>query len=419
MYTVWKNYQWLVGIGMILLILSLAACAQVATPEPVTIKFTFLDHNLDFYTGLAEKFQQEHPFITVELNPVRWDGMTTLQPGDTDAWAFDISVMQQFLDRDGLLGLNPLIQADNTFNRDDFFPGTIDLLVQEGETWGVPTGADLFVLFYNKDLFDQAGLAYPNAEWTWQREFLDAAMLLTDSEDVLQPVFGYASTMEFFDTFAIVYAFGGQIVDDPQQPGLTTFNDPLTVEALEWYARLYLDYGVAPTEAVARSKFGSGGVYTGLQRGQIAMWILPLSVRNEEDLTGELIHWGFAPLPHDVATFSPVWVEEVYSISAATQYPTETWKWISYLSRQLHPLQIPTRISQVNSAEFDQFVGAELAEVVRASLKNAYPISIWQFMQLGPALEYYAGAVEKITAGESSAQEALDLAQEQAEKVAP
>jgi multiple sugar transport system substrate-binding protein len=414
-----KNQRWLVGIGMILLILSLVACAQVATPEPVTIKFSFLDQYQEFYAGLAEKFQQEHPFITVELNPVRWDGLTALQPGDTDAFAFDISVMQQFLDRDGLLGLSPLIQADNTFDRADFYPGTIDLLVQEGETWGVPIGADLFVLFYNKDLFDQAGLAYPNAEWTWQREFLDAAMLLTDSEDVLQPVFGYASTMEFFDTFAIVYAFGGRIVDDPQHPGLVAFNDPLTVEALEWYARLYLDYGVAPTEAVARSKFGSGGVYTGLQRGQIAMWILPLSVRNEEDLTGELVNWGFAPLPHDVASFSPVWVEEVYSISAATQHPTETWKWLSYLSRQIHPHQIPTRISQVDSAEFDQLMGAELAETVRASLKNAHPISIWQFMQLGPALEYYAGAVEKVTAGESSAQEALDLAQEQAEKVIP
>ena len=38
----------------------------------------------------------------------------------------------------------------------------------DGRYWGVPQGIQVGVLFYNKELFDKAGVAYPSDEWTWE-----------------------------------------------------------------------------------------------------------------------------------------------------------------------------------------------------------------------------------------------------------
>ncbi len=56
----------------------------------------------------------------------------------------------------------------------DFLPRVLEQYQWEGKQYGVPTGSAVMVLFYNKDLFDREGLAYPDATWTFEGKYLDA-----------------------------------------------------------------------------------------------------------------------------------------------------------------------------------------------------------------------------------------------------
>lgn len=63
--------------------------------------------------------------------------------------------------------LDKYIDGPEGIERNDFIPVLWDSLKYGGQTYGVPQDINLLGLFYNKDLFDKAGLAYPNANWTW------------------------------------------------------------------------------------------------------------------------------------------------------------------------------------------------------------------------------------------------------------
>ena len=55
-------------------------------------------------------------------------------------------------------------------------------------------------------------------------------------------VFGYGPLLDLFDPLTFIYQRGGRIFDDLENPTRTTFDDPLTIDALDWYSRLFFDY---------------------------------------------------------------------------------------------------------------------------------------------------------------------------------
>jgi multiple sugar transport system substrate-binding protein len=199
----------IIGFAVILFLgMMLSACGEAPTVEPVSIEFTFPNEDVDFYTGLVNEFQKKHPNTTIHLNPVTGAGFRAIQPGDSDAFAVNTGRMKEYLDQGGLLALDPFIQTDRSFASNDYYHGTLDLLEVNGQTWAVPLGVDMFVLFYNKDRFEQAGLEDPQEGWTWD-DFLNAAILLNKPDDPDHPVYGYTTTPGFSDTLAFVYAHGG------------------------------------------------------------------------------------------------------------------------------------------------------------------------------------------------------------------
>jgi ABC-type glycerol-3-phosphate transport system substrate-binding protein len=121
------------------------------------------------------------------------------------------------------------------------------------------------------------------------------------------------------------------------------------------------------------------------------------------------------PFPRDAqaATYAEV---EVFAISPRTKHPQACWSWIVFLSRQIssNARLAPARRSLVESAEYKRLVGEELASVVQAALENAIiPPSSEQFTQFQGELEAFGRAMEMITAGQLTPQEALEWVQTQ------
>ena len=409
------------GLGcaiICLLAVSLTGCGTDApTPEPATITFAHPAVDTEYYEPLLQEFNESHPYITVESNPQPWDAMDDLDAEDADVYVASVFALIQMWTRGDILSVDPFIEQGESLDTSDFYPGTMELLSSEGKTWAIPAGVDMNVMYYNKDLFDQHSLPSPEPPWTWD-DCLNYALAISDPD---AGIYGYATTLSYPDALLFVYQYGGQIVDDLEDPDHTTFDDPLTIEALEWYARLFHEYEVAPTLTQARRTFGGGqyAIYDGIRHGNIGLWILSLSERDGLTWGVEwFVNWGMASLPSGARPVTDAWVEG-YAISSETPHTDAGWEWILFLSDQMPRRLMPPRRSLAESKTYEQLVGEDVAAAARASMENAVLISPDAWAEFGPAMEIFEKAVGAIVEGNTTPEEAMDQAQQRAEALNP
>ncbi len=391
------------------LLVALSGCLRsTPTPEPVTISFAHADYDTAYLQRLLEEFNERYPYITVELRPKRYDMLGGIGAGDADAFVTSQFALSWLSEQGSILDLTPFLEQDGTFDREDFYPGTLGLYIRGGRTWAIPASTDLMVMYYNQDLLDQYGAPYPEIGWDWD-DFLTTATLVRDPE---ADTFGYITGVEAFDALTFIYQHGGRIFDDLENPSRTTFDDPLTIEALQWYADLYYQHDVAPTQEQVRQSFTRGNPRVGVWLGRVGMWSGMLSERGGQTWPTEWdMRWGVAPLPRDQQPMTLTLVEG-YFISAQTDQPDACWQWISFLSKQMPQRQAPVRRSLAESAEYEEQVGREIATVVQASMDNVLLLSP-DLANYEEALETFTQAFTTVMDGTSTAEEAMTRAQQQ------
>ncbi|NLF01084.1 MAG: extracellular solute-binding protein [Anaerolineales bacterium] len=389
------------------LILSGCGTAEL-TLEPAAIKFACPIGEVEHYQLLAEAFQEAHPSVTVEILGHDWDVLGGINPHEADVFVSSQFALTYMQDEGTLLNLSPFMEQDSAFDQQDFYPGMMDLYTSGGKVWGIPAGVDLVVMYYNQDLFDQYGVTYPERYWTWE-DFLVKADAITDEDT---DTFGYVPNYDYFDPIMFVYQHGGRIFDDIQNPTTTTFDDPLTIEALEWYLELMTTYHVAPTPDEVQQWRG-GSIYAGVVQNRVGMWTGLLSDRGGRNWPVKWqMRWGMATMPQDqqAATLTLV---NGYFIATDTPYPQACWEWIKFLSGQLPGSLAPVRRSIAESSAFEQHAGSEVAEVARASLENALLLSP-RLAEFEDALGIFGAAFEQVLSGQATIDEAMQAAQEQA-----
>ena len=391
----------------LLLAAVLGGCSGSATPtpEPVTIVFSHGEAEEKHYEELLTPFYEKYPNIAVDL---RQD-----QIENADCYVDQVFELPGRVQQGAVVSLDAWLEGDASFNRDDFYPGALEAYRRDGKLWGIPAGVDVLVMYYNQSMFSKAGLPFPQNGWTWDN-FLSATLAISKPDD---GVFGYAAPQraDAFDALLFVYQHGGRIFDNLAQPTTTTFDDPLTIEAVDWYARLINTHNVAPTPLQIRDLFGGQqyALYRAIFEGKIGTWIGFFSERGGRTWpTPWVIAWGMVPLPRDALAFTGGMIQG-YSISAKSQHPEACWQWISYLSRQASPGLVPARKSVAESAAFEGQVGKDAAVVARAAMENAVLISpdVAQYEQ---ALTIFYQALQDVIEGRATAEEAMMKAQQQA-----
>ncbi|WBU37333.1 extracellular solute-binding protein [Homoserinibacter sp. YIM 151385] len=171
----------------------------------------------------------------------------------------------------------------------------------EGAYFQMPWKSNPVVIFYNKDLFEQAGLDAENPALSTYDEFLETSKTLVDAGVAPNAILP-APTSEFFQTqfdFYPLYAAesgGAQLVED----GKATFADDAGYAAADFWAQLYAD-GLAGQEQYQGDAFADG---------QAAMSIVgPWAI----SVYGDSVNWGAVPVPTSAGT-AP---EETYTFSDA------------------------------------------------------------------------------------------------------
>src|SRR5205823_750705 len=115
------------------------------------------------------------------------------------------------------------------------------------KTFALPFGYVPFILIYNKGLFDERDVAYPNDEWTWA-DYRRAAIRLTQDTDGdgIVDKFGAAFAQWQDGYYCWIYQNGGRVLTP--DGASATFDSPRVVEAFEFVRKLTRDDGVMPTD---------------------------------------------------------------------------------------------------------------------------------------------------------------------------
>ncbi|GEN50068.1 ABC transporter substrate-binding protein [Alkalibacterium pelagium] len=269
-----------------------------------------------------DAFTEENPHITIEQVSATYgeynERVLTMAAGGNlpDLIWVQPAGFATFVNNGLIMDLSE--QVDN-LDLDELQPGVIELGQVDGTQYGMIRDRSTVQMGYNKDLFDEAGIDYPEDDWTME-EFLEIAQQLTVVEGDRTTQFG----IENFYLKELLTAYGTNILDP--ETAEVTLDDPVTIEAIEFSQALINEYNVQPTGAQQEglSNLFLSGVAAMRMTGPWD-WV--------EYETNADFDFDVVPLPagSDQGNLSPAAFLPI-SISENTDYPEEAWELLEFLT---------------------------------------------------------------------------------------
>ena len=394
----------------------------------VTITFVCSEAGRDEYEKLAAEFHQLNPDILVQIvSSTEVLQLNAFKPTKREDNLYHIisavdtattSWLSPTSTRQGLVqDLTSFIEADTDFRPDDFYPSALENFQWDGGTWALPSGIQPDLIFYDREAFDQMGVAHPRPGWTWE-DFVAMAQKLTVREG--DTVVRYGFVDNFMSALpGLIAAQAGPLVDDATQPPTPRLDDPAVIKAVEQYVALPQTYRAMPNFTEHGAGFqgwgkepGSGFLWMAslIEEKQSAMWPDALFSRRRWEQTFHRL--GVAPYPAGVMDATPLGASG-HLMSAGTQHPQESWRWLVFLTRYRTPPDImkdniPARRSVAAETGYWDSLDAETAAVYRYALEHPLVLRSPMWWEIAVALQK---ATEAILAGEKTTQEALAEAQ--------
>ena len=325
--------------------LSLTACAGNSntsegtngnnTPKALEVRI-WDGAQLEGLQTIADGWTQQTG-IAVNIQTMNWDEYwTLLEAGASggempDVFWMHSNVAEMYMSNNILLDLNSYIEASDDIDLNNYYQDIVNLYNWDGTQYALPKDHDTIALIYNKTIFDEYNVAYPDETWTWD-DFYNAGKTITQASG--GKTYGYAADVGNNQDgwWNIVYDFGGYIInDDKTKSGM---DDPKTLETMEFLGKVIQD--TMPAQSVI-SETGCGTLFTS---GVVAMstqgsWNINTFYSSENNAD-----YGWALLPYqDVNGNGQVDAGERCSIyngvgwaaSADTDYPDEAWSLIEWL----------------------------------------------------------------------------------------
>ena len=390
-----------------------AETAAPAAEEPVTIDFMNFSANEGGLLTLGlmkDLFEKENPNIKVNIETFGYDTYATqLQTrvggGDApDCFELGLDAFPSYVDQKAILPLDDMMAASST-DLSVLTDKSLQAFSINGTKYGMPYSYSTVVLIYNKDLFDQAGVAYPTADWTWADADAAALKIKALGDDyygLIQPI----STYEFFK---VVKQYNGGLLNDDNTA--FTVNRPENVQALQRLVDNVLVTNICPSTE-QRGSLDEWGVFKLGKTGMIVtgIWAFPSFT------TDCAFNWDIAVEP-GAATKATHYFANGLAISADSKNAEAAYKWIEFIgtSEQVAQLRVqlgwelPCATYQSAMDQYAKLTPPANRQAVFDSLKYVVPVpQIAQFSQMADIL---GAELEAAASGSKTPQQALDDAQ--------
>lgn len=290
------------------------------------INVALWDENVkDTLTKTIQVYNKSHPDVEVKVTYTPWaDYWTKLKTSLAGNSGPDVFWMNgpnfyAYASKGWIKDLQPLID-ESKLDTSVYTDALVNLYTYNDHLYGLPYFLDAVGLYYNKELFDKAGVSYPDGSWTWDTIEQNAAKL-TDKQN---GVYGYTALIDsqsgYYD---LIHQAGGYIIsEDKTKSG---FDSPEALSAFQWEKKL-MDQGYSPNaqqqlETKPLQLFGSG---------KAAMFpAISVSAPELYKLLGDKL--GVAPLPAGKQKATIVHGLS-WAMNEKTKHQQEAWDLIQVLS---------------------------------------------------------------------------------------
>jgi len=275
---------------------------------------------------MVKKFEEENPDIRVkvEFSSAGFQKLKIRIAGGEapDVFYYISDRMPTMVLRDRLLDLTPYLEQDSDVDLANYFSKVVESCQINEKLYLFPFHYSTDLLFYNKDLFDQAEVAYPNASWTW-KEFLAVAKKLTKKEKGRTVQFGTLQPR----TLLMIRSLGGECFDPSLSQVL--IDSPQTHEALRFLVDLEKEHQVAPSPGQLRDIEKEDGLML-FSSGKVAMFVGRTYMVSELTKISHF-NWDVALVPKGKKRYSRLAVGG-NCISKTTKHPEAAWKFVKFYS---------------------------------------------------------------------------------------
>lgn len=279
-----------------LLLGSIALPGAAVAQEEVTLNWALWDpHLVTYYQPLIDAYEAANPNVTIEMTDLGSADfnmmlMTQLAGGADDLDVItikDVPGYAQLINSNLLVDLNEL--ADEPVDAAPY-GGLIEALTVDDGLYALPFRADFWIVYYNKDLFDAAGVEYPTNDMTWA-QFDDLARQVTSG----------------FGADKVYGAHHHVWRSTVQLPGILDGNNTLVSDNYDflapWYERVLAlqDEGVIMDYASLKAAATHySGPFFNEQIAMLPMGSWFIATQIEKVGTGEALSdsWGFVKFPH-------------------------------------------------------------------------------------------------------------------------
>ena len=239
----------LMAAGVVALLATTAACSgaggggtgSTGSDEKVTLTYGMWDKNqVPTMEKIATAFKATHPNVSVSVQLTPFDSYwTKLQAAATGGQAPDVFWMNG--PHFQLYASNGVLMPDLKIDSSAYPAALVKLYQYNGKQFGVPKDFDTIGLWYNKKIFDAAGVKRPAPDWTWS-DVQAAAKKLTNPAKGVYGLGAVPSGQE--DYYNTIYQAGGFVISpDGKRSG---YDDPNTIKGLKFWTDL-IQQRISPT----------------------------------------------------------------------------------------------------------------------------------------------------------------------------
>jgi multiple sugar transport system substrate-binding protein len=328
--------------------LLLAGCAQT-TPNGVIVlrvgNWGGAKEGNDFdqkVEKIYRDFEKANPGVILREENIPDDytakiGLSFIAKSEPDVVMLDASSSAIFIESHIVTDLTPLVEADPSFKLDDYYPNVVDIGRRGKALYAIPQDFTPMVVYYNKKLFDKAGVPYPTSDWNFDK-FRETARKLTikgDHAGDQSKQYGFAFLNWPAGWVMWLWNNGADHISPDGTRAIGWLDSPKSVEAVGFLRDMILE-GIAPSisqsAALGVDPFANGQAAMAIS-GHWSM--VPYKAAPKGPDGKPKLSWddlGVVALPHNVPTSQTVMYESGYAIGAHCQHRDLAWKFIRYMT---------------------------------------------------------------------------------------
>ena len=319
---------------------ALSACAPTSVGRGPhgsdTSELVYQDWRTDWFSGMAqqmlEKFSAAHPNIHVFFTQDPEDFDVKMTADFVEGTAPDVlqgccDFLPAWGQKGYLLDLRPYVAADlDRATIEDWDVAQYKaFFTQRGAQFALPKYHGALALFYNKDLFDEAGVDYPDGSWNHD-DYLRAMKRLTKDRSGARYQWGSMIDISWERLQVHVNDWGGHFVD-PQNPKRSLMSQPEAMQALGWIRdRIWGDHVMAGPLDVQNLETRQAFVEQRIAMVEDGSWAL------KDILEGAKFRVGVAPMPAGPVRRTTLATTDGFAIYAGTKYPEAAWELLKFLT---------------------------------------------------------------------------------------